>query len=279
MTAELTLPHIMPSSYPIAQLVKDLSSELPYYFDKCEATFRRVHVKKFDEFGNERVITFTNLDTGEVRKLGPVFDYVENIRTGQIYFDDKENTRFVLAVKCMLVFFCAPFYTLGAMLWNAHQILRSIGIVARNVFHAAREDFAYERFFDATRLLYREIKPFPKIVKDRCWEIVKAPIYGVCVQIAALSGMIRPLHGRQYIGMILKAWHHGASYKESVFKELVKEKNMDWNFFWNEIHSGKEFFLAHCFLERGIIKEGDPNRDPNIQVLDYDDALQPYFGE
>jgi hypothetical protein len=260
MTAIAALPHINPTSYPIFQLFKDLSAELPSYFKRTDETFCRVYVNKLDEQGNPRIINrTTDLDTGEVTPTGPEFCFIENIHNGQIYLDEPG---FVIAVKCALVFFAVPLFTAGTMLWHVHQIFRSIGLIARNVFNTARRDFVLGRYFEAAQILDREIKPLPGILKERILAIIKAPFFGLGLEIAALAGMIRPLHGREYVGMILKAWHNGATYKNNICKVLLREKDINYTTLSRDIHSGDEFFLAYCFLDRGNVKT-----DPRFKVL------------
>src|SRR5271154_4908507 len=102
-------------------------------------------------------------------------------------------------------------------------MLRCIGIVAYNAFHAPRPDIGMERFFDAVRAFHEEIKPLPSLVMERFFAILKAPLYGLALGLAALSGIIRPLQGRHCVALIEKAWHHGASYTDTVWKDIAAQ--------------------------------------------------------
>ncbi len=206
----------------------------------------------------QEIITFTNFADQRSNDCWTSFSYIENIKTGQIYYDE---SAFTLMVKCTAIFFAAPFFTLGVMLWNVHQIFRSIKFIAHNVFHAARGDFVLGRYFDAAQILDREIKHFPGILKERIFEIIKAPLYGLGLQLAALSGIIRPFHGRQFVSLIDKSWHNGATYKDDIWRVILRHKEID-SACWEDMHGGKEMFLAYCFQERGNVR-----KDPNFYVL------------
>src|SRR5262249_2886080 len=151
-----------PTTYPLSELFADLAKTLPSYLRTTNAVFCRVIVNKLDEYGLPRTIMYPNATTKSFRILAPQFSYIVNTETGKLYYDEP---RFVIGIKCLLIFFATPLYTLGIMIWNAHQIMRSMVIIARNALDSVREDLMYGRLFDAARILAKEINPFPGILK------------------------------------------------------------------------------------------------------------------
>lgn len=267
MTAAcLPLPNITPTTYNTSQLFTDLFAALPSYFQNAEEAFGRVRVLKLDAFGEPKVLANGDLDERW---------FVEHKGTGQLHLDEPA---YILAVKCALIFIGTPFYTFGHIAWNCYQMLRCIAVVAYNAVHASREFIDRERLFDATRAFHAEIKPLPRLLMERLCAILKAPLYGLGLGLAALSGIIRPLHGRHCVALIEKAWHHGASYKDNVWKDILAQEQYTcnsltgclegWKSFSRGMHMGNELFVAWCFLER--------NNRANVRVLE-EAPLKSYF--
>lgn len=269
MTAVMPLPISQPTAYSISELCADLKETIPSYFQKTDTAFCRVVVNKLDANGEPRVLHYLNNDTGGVHLKGPEFSYVLNKQTRKLYYDEPG---FVISIKCLAVFFATPIYTLMHVIWNVHQIFRSIYIIANNVYHQAAEDFVNGRFYEVGRILAKEINPFPGLLKDRLLAIICAPFLGAGMWISAGLGILRPLHGRQWVAMFEKAFHDGATYRDHLFKVLLAEKDTTCASCWRDIHLGKECFLTYCFLDRGTVD--DP---AHFRILRFD-SVRPYFG-
>jgi hypothetical protein len=249
------LPRIAPNTYPASQLFADLP--IASYFKRTHQTFSRITLNKLDASGQIRTFEGKDNKTGQPRYYQEL-TYVENIRTGQIYHDESTCT---LMQKCCAIALATPFYTVGTMLWNAYQLLRCIKLITKRIFQGIRTDLYYGRYYEATKIFYREIKPLPDIFKERMKAIVRAPFFGIGLEFAALSGILRPFHGREYVSLIEKAWHNGVSYKEDL-RRLPEKKDQDCASCCEEIHSGKEFYLAYCFQARG-----NTHTDGRLKVL------------
>jgi hypothetical protein len=255
-----------PVTYTSSELFTDLFAALPTYFQSDEETFSRVYALKLDDAGEARLLK--NGDPDERW-------FVEHKETGQLHIDEPA---YILAVKCAAIFIVTPLYTVGHVAWNCYQMVRCIIAVSYNAFHALRADVGMERFFDAMRAFNEEINPLPNLLMERLFAILKSPLYGVALGLAALSGIIRPLQGRHCVALIEKAWHHGASYKDNVWKDIEAQGEQSCDSLSGcmtacqaisrAVHMGNEFFLALCFLERG-------NRE-NVRVLE-EAPLRPFF--
>lgn len=268
----IAIPRVLPTTYPIAQLISDIAQALPSFLSPTDDTYDIVDVYKLNARNEPRVIHRRNLATKKMEVLGPVFSYIENKHTGRLYLNEPTC---VIAMKCACIVFAAPVYTLCTMLWNAYQIFRSVALIAYNVYVEAERDFSLQRYYEATIILNHHIQPLPEIIKERFFEIIKAPLFGVMLQIAALSGIVKPLHGREIVGNIESAWHQGATYKDGKLKRdgQYKGKQVGELTLMEELHSGREVFLANCCLSRGNL-----NTDrQKFRVLNRR-PLQPYFG-
>ena len=268
MTAVMPLPRLLPTAYPASELWADLKETIPTYFQKTSTAFCRVVVNKLDEKGNPRTLYYPNADTGEVHIKGPEFSYVLNKQTRKIYYDEPG---FVISIKCMAIFFATPFYTLINVFWNVHQIFRSIFILSNNIYHLAAEDFLHGRFYDVARILAKEINPFPSLLKERLLAIIRVPLLGLGMWISAALGILRPLHGRQWVALFDRALHDGASYRDHLFK-VLDQKQCTFASCWKDIHLGKECFLTYCFLDRGNVDDQE-----RFRILRFD-SVRPYFG-
>lgn len=269
MTAVMVHQRLESTAYTASDLWTDLKQTIPSYFQSTSTAFCRVVVHKLDENGNPRTLHYPNMNTKEVRVRGPEFSYVLNKQTRKLYYDEPG---FVISIKCLVAFFATPIYILINIVWSVHQIFHSLYIIAHNAFHLAKDDFIYGRFYDAARILAKEIQPFPSILKERLFAIVRAPLLGVGMLLSTALGVLRPLHGRQWMAMFEKALHDGASYHDNLCKVLLSKKEVTCASFCKDIHLGKPFFLTYCFLERGVVDD-----QKHFQVIRYT-PVQSYFG-
>jgi|GEM_PF-3226803 len=251
------LPRMAPNTYPASQLFKDLSTAIPSYFKKTHQTFSQVTLHKLDASGQVRTFEEKDKKTGQTRSFQQL-SYSENTRTGQIYHHESSST---LILKCSAIILATPIYTVGTMVWNGYQLLRSIALIVKRVFQGVGTDLSLGRYYEATKIFYREIKPVSGILKERIGAIIRAPLFGVGMELAALSGIIRPFHGRDFVAMIEKAWHNGVSYKED-WRRLPEQKDPSCASCCEEIHSADVAYLAYCFQSRG-----NTHADSHLKVL------------
>jgi hypothetical protein len=251
------LPRMAPNTYQASQLFKDLSAAIPSYFKRTRQTFSRVTLQKLDASGQVRTFEEKDKKTGQTRYFQQL-PYIENTRTGQIYHDESSSS---LILKCSAIILATPFYTVGTMIWNAYQLLRSIGLIAKRIFQGINTDLSLGRYYEATKIFYREIRPLPCILKERIWAFIQAPLFGIGMELAALSGMIRPFHGRDFVAMVERAWHNGVSYKED-WRRLPEKKDQSCASCCEEVLSADVAYLAYCFQARG-----NTHADSHLKVL------------
>ena len=186
--------------------------------ESSSSAFRTVQVKKKDADGNikfyEKKEVVTNPQTGAQTTTTRRFDtlsYIEHIHSGDLYL---EEPWYVVSVKCACLALALPFYGLGKMVWHTIKIPLQIVAIARDsiakIAERFKEGLCLEAIKEIGHFFYQEVSTFAAEV----FEVIKAPIFTVGCEIAALCGIVKPYHGRRYEAMIEHAWQNGVSYKK-----------------------------------------------------------------
>jgi hypothetical protein len=216
-------------------LIQDFCSSVGSLCERTNAAFRRVHVEKKDENGNLKLYNVTDPDTGKAVKdpatgkvkKKSVITYIEDIRTGNLYLDEEAH---VVAFKCFVLVFAIPFYTVGKMAWHLFKIpcglFQSLEIVGNNLL-----------------------------------EVVKAPLFGIGAELAAIGGIIKPYKFRTWEAIVENKWQNGVSYKEDFRKIPPRKGENCWQAFMKDIRQKRPLYLAYCFQVRGNVN------DPRIHVI------------
>ena len=239
------------------QFCSAIGSLLGSLCEKTESAFRRVHLMKKDADGNIKFYDVKNIETGETKKIS-VLSYIEEIETGDLQKDEPAH---VVAQKCAWVALAIPFYTAGAMAWNAFKIPVEICSMLLDTLKKVGELLALQRLYEGAVEMRQGLMQIPGIIGDRLFEIVKAPIFGFGAEIASICGMIKPYRCRKIEALIESAWHGGASYKED-FRKIPKRPDENClEAFVKDAQLMRPFYLAHCFQVRGNVN------DPDIEVI------------
>lgn len=238
MTAISTVTTLNPSDQ-----FKSYFSAIGYLFQSlCERTdtaFRRVQVNKTDETGN---IKFYGSQS--------TISYIEHIESGDLYLDEPWYT---VMWKCSLIMLGTPLYTLGAMGWHFFKIPFQAGAIVLKTLAAVGEEITRCRLFEATIAMRDGLAPIPHLVGESLFEVVKAPIFALGVEVAVFYGIFKPFHGRRMEAFIEAAWQNGRSYREDFRRIPERPGETCLEAFITDLQLHRPFFFAHCFQSRGNI--------------------------
>ncbi len=164
-------------------------------------------------------------------------------------------------VKCALIALGLPLFTLGKIGWHMAKTPIEIGTIGLDALLKIGPELAlghlYESAVDARLAALR----IGQVFGAGLFGVVKAPLYLIGAEFAAIYGIFKPYHGRKFEAAIEKAWQNGASYKED-FRNIPERKGETcWQAFKTDIQIAHTFYLAHCFQVRGNVN------DPRFTVL------------
>ncbi len=212
---------------------------------------------KRDEDGNIKLYDRKNRETGTWDKVG-VLSYVEDVKTGNMYLDESYEA---LVVKCALVAFAMPFYTFGEMSWHLCKTPLEATLIALDTLAKVGGQLAFCHFYEGAIEILHGFSQVTETIGSGIFEIVKAPIFGLGVELAALYGVAKPFHGRKFEALIENAWKKGASYKDDFRNIPARPNESCWQAFVQDIKGSHPFYLAHCFQVRENVN------DPRIIVI------------
>jgi hypothetical protein len=220
----------------------------------CESTdsvFRRVHVMKRDETGNIKLYKVKNKTTGETKQVG-VLSYIEEIRTGEMQLDEPG---YIIVIKCAMIALGMPLYTVGKMGWHMFKTPFEISALAINTLIKTGEQLALGRLYEGAVEMRHGFSQVPEIFGEGLFEIIKAPIFALGAELAALGGIVRPYHGRGIEKIIEFAWQKGASYQEDFKNPPPRTGENCWDAFVKDVHDTHPFYLGPCFQGRGNVND------------------------
>ena len=249
----------------VRQLGSAIGSLLISVCERTDTAFRRVHVQKIDARGN--IISYpTNADGNIIdrRKANAetkwISDlrYIEDVKTGDLYFDERDENLeswCIVSIKCTLIVLGAPFYTAGKILSNIIRTPIEIGAIAFKTLYQVGKLLSQGECLQSCTAIGSGLYEIGETCGERLFEIIKAPIFGLGVELAALYGIFKPYHGRKFVAMIENAWQNGASYKNDVRNIPECSNNSPCEMF------NRPCYLAYCFQVRGDVN------DPRITVI------------
>ncbi len=228
-------------------------------FERTSSAFRRVEVMKRDEMGNIKLYDSrkksddptTGRSSLQNKKIA-VLSYIEDIKTGDLYLDELD---YVVAFKCALIALAMPLYTVGKIGWEAVRTPFEIGTIALDTLHQIGQQMLLGRLYESALLARDGLSQVSETLGSGLFEIVKAPLFLLGAELAAIQGIFKPYHGRKFEAMIEKAWQNGISYKEDFRKIPVREGEDCWQAFKTDILNLRTFYLAHCFQVRGNVSD------------------------
>lgn len=253
-----------PSSYlnPCAQIQQFCNSLCSIVGTVCESAhsaFGHVQVIKYDEQGNikfynkkEKVLDPDTGQTKFVTKKESIRTYIEDLKTGKLYMDEEW---YVVSMKCAAIALGMPFFTIGVMSWQLAKTPIQVAIIAIKTITEVGKLFCSGQCHEALKECGRGAAQVAETVGTGLYEIVKAPLFGLGCELAAIYGVFKPFHGRKIESDIEYAWQHGASFKED-FRLIPARPDEDClTAFVKDIQSDHPFFLAHCFQARGNVND------------------------
>lgn len=245
------------------QCFSTLASMVGSVFTSSENDFVRTTVKKRNDRGNFKVI---DVFDAQLKKKVPFsdFTYIEDTKTGNLYKDEPEN---VIASKCAGIVLALPFFTLGKVIWHICKTPFEITRIALDMLSKIGPQLMRCRFYEVAMNIKQGCWEMLNTMTTGLFEIVKAPLFFVAVELAALYGIIRPYYGRKFEALLEEAWQQGISFKKDFRFTPAggKKEGLDCisegcvqGLFETEPHA---FYLAHCFQVRGNTSS------PKIEVL------------
>src|ERR1700722_1105444 len=238
--------------------IQEFFSSLASVCEKTNTAFRRVHVMKTGEDGHIKSYDIRDEKTGKIIRSTSIVSYIEDIRTGNLYLDEEA---YVVAFKCFLLVFAIPFYTVGKMAWHLFKLPFEIGVVAFDTLVKSGQQFALQRCYEGIHEMRRGFLQGVEIAGDELIEVVKAPLFGLGAELAAIGGMIKPHRFRAWEAIVENRWQNGISYKEDFRNIPPREGENCWQAFVKDIQEKRPFYLAYCFQVSGNVN------DPCIHVI------------
>jgi hypothetical protein len=249
MTTVSSVPLLSPYSQ-LKQVAYSVGSLLLDLCERADAVFERVTVRKKDETGQFK--TYDILQNDGTKVKADALNYFREIKTGNLYLPEEDS---VIRTKCALIALGMPFYTVGSMAINlVHSALKITAVAIDTFMHTLGKLFR-GNFQEGGEILSKGVSLIGRTAGVCLFEVIKAPLFGVGCELAALYGIVKPHHGRKYEGLIENAWQQGVSYKlnegrvphgpgDSCLQEFAKEKQ-----------EASSFYLAQCFQIRGNTNE------------------------
>lgn len=230
----------------IEQYCTALGSILPTLWERTDEAFKRVHVQLLDEDGNIRSFIHRDARTGEKRTVFTQI-YIEDVKTGDLYVNDSDG---LVAFKCFLIFFGMPFYTVGAMSWHAAKApIMCVTIILDTIYQVGQQ-IVLGRADECSVEMRHGFSQLPDVLGNGLFEIVKAPIFALGIELVALYGILKPYQARKYEALIENAWQKGASYKDDFRRIPAREGENCWEAFVKDVSASCPFYLADCFQVR-----------------------------
>lgn len=245
----------------------DPFSQLNEYFGTIRSIFTSVlesHNKAFirvdemrDMDGN--VKSYTTLDDldNEVRSSR----YIIDLKTRNYYSDEPD---YILAVKCYLVAIVTPIYTMGKIAWHTCKMpIEITKIASATLLRASLYSLKCQYRFTAIVIQHGCWKIFDSL-SIGLFEIIKAPLFGVGLELAALYGICKPYHGRKFVANIDRAWQRGYSFREDM-RRIIRPGDSSMTTASSLCDRSNPFFLAYCFQPRGNIFRERITISPNAR--------------
>ncbi len=256
--AVITNPSYLTPVSQTQQLFSSLDSLLSSLTESTESAFRKVHVSKKDSAGNikfynvkETVVDASGQSIQQVRRVDTL-TYIEDVKTGDLYLPE---ANYIVAVKCALVALGIPFYAAGKMAWYAVKTPLEIGILVFDKMFVLGKVLYECKFSEVVPEIRNAFTQISGTLGTGIFEIVKAPIFAIGCDLAAIYGIFRPYHGRKFEALIEHAWQQGASYKEDLRNVPPRDGENCWTAFVKDLRDSHPFYLAHCFQVRGNVNE------------------------
>ncbi len=248
----------------IQQFCNALGSLFTGLAERSESAFRRVYVMKKDALGN--IKTYDQKPPATPQKVTQV-SYIEDIKTGEMYLDEPG---YVVAVKCALIGLGMPFHVLGKMVWQTLKTPLEIGLIASFTLAKAGKQLVLGECKKAAIHAREGFLEADYVLSCGIFDIVKAPIFGLGCQIAAIYGILKPFHGRAAAGKCANALQNGVSFKEESCAYPNFSQLVSWQEFKSYFHNLQFSYLAPCFQVRGNV--GNPRiivvrREPEYSSL------------
>lgn len=249
----------------LQQFCTSIGSLLGSIVESTDSVFRRVEVQKRDSDGNIKFYdekeTIIDPDTGEtkvVTKKVSVLHYIEDVKTGELYVND---SRFWVAAKCAGIAVATPLYAFGKICWYLVKTPIDIGVIALDSISKIVAQVCLGRLYEASSEAQRSFIQMSQTLGTGLFEVVKAPLFALGVELTAIYGLFKPYHARKFEAIMEKAWQRGASYKEDLRRVPARAGEDCWTAFVRDIRDAHPFYLAHCFQVRGNVN------DPRIRVM------------
>ena len=259
MTTAVSTTYLTPCAQ-IQQVCNAIGSLFSSLTESTDAAFKRVHVTKKDENGNIRLFDkkekVIDPQTGASRvvitKIS-VLTYIEDVKTGELYLDE---TPCIVSTKCALVTLVMPVYAVAKRGWHVLKTPLEIGCIAVETL----QHFFSGDVCEAAKRVPRKIIQIFEVLGTGLFEFIKAPLFMLGCELAAIYGIFKPYHGRKFEALIENAWQCGASHKLDFRKINARPNENCLTAFVKDVLEPRPFHLAHCFQVRGS------TRDPRVTV-------------
>jgi hypothetical protein len=232
----------------IQEFCSSLSTLLTSLCQRTDSAFRRVYVMKKDGDGN---IKFYD-DRENAGKKVVILTYIENIKTGDLQFDEPN---YVIATKCALIVLAMPFYTLGKIAWYAFKTPLEISALVIDTLIKAGDELSMSRFYEGCVKLRHGVSQIPDMFGNGLFEIIKAPFFGYATALASFYGIFKPYHARVVVAGLEHASQRGLSYKEDCKNIPPRPNENCWEAFAKDIGNAHPCYLAQCFQVRGNVRD------------------------
>jgi hypothetical protein len=204
---------------------------------------------KKDEQGNIRLYDRKDPATGETKKVA-ILTYIEDMHTGEIYLDEPA---YIVSVKSALIALGLPFYTFGRMVMIAIKTPIEITTIALETLYKLGQQLCRCQWNEASAEVMRGVAQSGNLLGNALYEIVKAPLFMLGCELAAIYGIFKPYHGRKYEAMIERAWQQGSSYKKDCRNISARPGENCWEACVKDLRASDTQYLGLCYQVRGNV--------------------------
>jgi hypothetical protein len=169
----------------------------------------------------------------------------------------KEKSIQHVALKAFLIFLFNPLLIFLKIVINVFQIAFDFAAVSVSSSVDMAIAFKEMDLFKIFKIYLISKIDLIKYIAEDIINIVKAPIFGFGMQLAAFFTIFFPDVGRKFIGVIERKWNHNKELQFDIIKNHHGQKYL-LKFFWDTLINRDKnvvFYLAPCFQSIGSLKD------------------------
>jgi hypothetical protein len=186
-----------------------------------------------------------------------VYGYTMDKRTGELYKGGplRDDSSFAIKTKCFFLLGINPIYTSVYMTWHlvkaaVHTVRMSMDTVKKisQTRHEHKLEESVGTFFKGF------LWDLPQVVGFDLFNVVRAPLYGLGVELACAYGMVNSNEGRKWEAWVERKWHRNISWRHDWRMMRTPESEGIIKAPLKDIKLAKVCYEAFCFQVKDNIK-------------------------